>query len=35
MGQTPADMVKPDDANKEKILQLIDKSLQGQCIVLY
>lgn len=34
-GQTPADMIEPDNVNKENILHLIEKSLHGQCIVLY
>ena len=34
-GQTPADMVKSNSVNKDRILELIDKSLYGQCVVLY
>ena len=32
--KTPADVVKSDDNNKDRILQLIDKAVHGQCIVL-
>lgn len=34
-GQRPADMVKSNSVNKDRILELIDKSLYGQCVVLY